>query len=35
VNGAVDFTLEYAPGRNVFAAAVGALVGGPQLAAIA
>jgi glutathione synthase/RimK-type ligase-like ATP-grasp enzyme len=34
-NGAVDFTGEYAPGRNVFAAAVGALVGGPQLAAIA
>jgi ribosomal protein S6--L-glutamate ligase len=35
VNGAVDFTGDYAPGGNVFAAAVGALVGGPQLAAIA
>jgi RimK family alpha-L-glutamate ligase len=35
VNGAVDFTGDYAPGANVFAAAVGALVGGPQLAAIA
>jgi RimK family alpha-L-glutamate ligase len=35
VNGAVDFTLEYALGGNVFAAAVEALVGGPQLAAIA
>jgi len=35
VNGAVDFTGDYAPGGNVFAAAVGALVGAPQLAAIA
>ena len=35
VNGAVDFTGDYAPGDNVFAAAVGALVGAPQLAAIA
>jgi RimK family alpha-L-glutamate ligase len=35
VNGAVDFTGDYAPRRNVFAAAVGALVGAPQLAAIA
>jgi ribosomal protein S6--L-glutamate ligase len=35
VNGAVDFTGDYAPGANVFAAAVGALVGAPQLAAIA
>jgi RimK family alpha-L-glutamate ligase len=34
-NGAVDFTVDYAPGGNVFAAAVGALVDGPQLAAIA
>jgi tetrahydromethanopterin:alpha-L-glutamate ligase len=35
VNGAVDFTGDYAPGGNVFAAAVGALVRAPQLAAIA
>ena len=35
VNGAVDFTLDYAPAGNVYAAAVGALVGGPRLAAIA
>jgi RimK family alpha-L-glutamate ligase len=35
VNGAADFTVDYAPRGNVFAAAVGALVGGPQLAAIA
>lgn len=35
VNGAVDFTGDYAPGGNVFAAAVGTLVGAPQLAAIA
>jgi RimK family alpha-L-glutamate ligase len=35
VNGAVDFTGDYAPGGNVFGAAVGALVGAPQLAAIA
>jgi RimK family alpha-L-glutamate ligase len=35
VNGAVDFTADYGLGENVFAAVVGALVGGPQLAAIA
>lgn len=35
VNGAVDSTSDYAPGGKVFAAAVGALVGAPQLAAIA
>jgi RimK family alpha-L-glutamate ligase len=35
VNGAVDFNADYALGQNVFADVIGALVGGPQLAAIA